>query len=65
MRTDVITIKASQLREGHTICFDNPRFDYVVEEVTDSCDGEVRVSSRNDTAVEFYDLRDVVWVLKD
>lgn len=59
-----ITIPASQLEEGDTLVFLNERFNRVVEEVTFTRYGDVRVTSGNDTCIEFYESNERVTVCK-
>ena len=57
----LVQIPAAQLKQGMTVCFDNARFDFLVEEVTVGID-EVRVTSRDDSYVEWFELDDLVTV---
>lgn len=62
MTTQLKAIPARQAREGMVMTFVNERFNYVIEDVTFTRDGEVRITSRNDTAVEFFAADQTVWV---
>jgi hypothetical protein len=56
------TITAKQAREGMTMAFVNERFNYVIEEVNFTRDGEVQIVSRNDTSVEYFKADANIWV---
>lgn len=55
-------IKAIDAREGDTVIFNNPRFNYVIEEIAETKDGQVLFRYRNDTATEFYDYNERITV---
>jgi len=55
-------IKAIQAREGDTMVFSNPRFNYIIEEIAETRDGQVLFRYNNDTATEFYDTNEYITV---
>jgi hypothetical protein len=60
---DVLTvIPAKQAREGMTMAFVNERFNYVIEDVQHTRDGEVKIVSSNDTRVEYFGMDENIWV---
>lgn len=56
------TIKAIDAREGDVVIFSNSRFNYVIEEIAETKDGQVLFRYRLDTATEFYDYDDMITV---
>jgi len=52
-------IKAIQ---GDTMVFSNPRFNYIIEEIAETRDGQVLFRYNNDTATEFYDTNEYITV---
>lgn len=55
-------IQSSQAREGMVMCFVNERINYVIEDVSFTRDGKVRITRGNDTAVEFFEADQTIWV---
>jgi hypothetical protein len=63
MRDDIIRIKAKQARPGMILCFNNPTFDIVIDDVNFLRDGDVRLSVGHDgTGAEFYEPEEFIWV---
>ena len=58
----LITIPARKAREGMTMAFANERFNYVIEDVQGTRDGEIKIVSGNDTRVEYYAADENIWV---
>jgi len=63
MRTDIQRIKAKELKAGMTRAFSNPRFDYLIDEVSGSKYGEVKVEHGDFTATDYLNSTDVVWIV--
>lgn len=55
-------IKAIKAYEGDTVIFNNSRFNYVIEEIAETRDGQVLFRYNNDTATEFYDYNEYITV---
>jgi hypothetical protein len=62
MNPDQFIVRATDLQEGMEMVFDNPRFNYVIEEVRITRDGEVCVIGHDGGLVEFYRAADWVQV---
>lgn len=56
----ILKIKAVKAREGDVMVFSNPRFNYVIEEIAETKDGQVLFRYNNDTATEFYDYDEYI-----
>ena len=58
----ILKIKAVKAREGDVMVFSNSRFNYVIEEIAETKDGQVLFRYNNDTATEFYDYDEYISV---
>lgn len=56
----ILKIKAVKAREGDVMVFSNSRFNYVIEEIAETKDGQVLFRYNNDTATEFYDYDEYI-----
>ena len=50
-----IIIPASKLCAGMTLAFSNPRFNYRIDEVQETRDGQIMVYGRDFTTTEWFD----------
>ena len=64
MRTNVVRIKAKDAQPGMILCFSNPRYDQVIDEVTWCRDGEVKIETGNFTGSSWWKQDDIIWVKK-
>ena len=58
-------IRAKNLREGMIVAFANERFNYRIDEVSMTRDGEIKVEHGDFTATDFFDANDLVYVRVD
>lgn len=63
MRTDFKRILAKDVTPGMIRAFDNPRFDYVIDAVSDSKYGEVKLEHGDYTAIDYLNKSDIVWIV--
>lgn len=63
MRDDITRIKANQAKPGMILCFSNPTFDIIIDDVDFCRDGDVKLSvGHGGTGTEFYQPEDFIWV---
>jgi hypothetical protein len=55
MKTKTIVFPASKLCAGMTLSFSNPRFNYKIEDVYETRDGQIKVYGRDFTTTEWFD----------
>ena len=65
MRHGTKRIQAKELKPGMTRAFDNPRFDYVIDDVSESKYGEVKIEHGDFTATTYQAKTDFVYVLAE
>lgn len=61
-REGVLTIPARDVRVGDKLCFNNPRLDVVIEDVSDAREGLIRFHANNETWSECRQPDENVWV---
>lgn len=62
MPEGVMRIPARDARIDMTMCFSNPRDNYLIEDVSDCSDGQIKITGHDGTHVEWYDADEIIWV---
>ncbi|MFM0265476.1 hypothetical protein PQQ76_25140, partial [Paraburkholderia sediminicola] len=62
LRSDISRVAASEVHVGDKICFDQSRFDVVVERISEAPDGAIGFHGNDETWSTWRKQQDIVWV---